>query len=138
MIISHKGLLYHHEEGRPDLFIEGADIERGAADGTVWRLRLQGGEEVWETTTNAENDAYLKALAPYPSNIKTHEISVYTTTDGREFDRYHKAQAHQAELAIRQMLTDADCVGVEQDTVMAMFHAIGIYVPPSLWEDLRK
>lgn len=72
------------------------------------------------------------------SKIKQVEAILHQTTDGREFDRLYKAEAHQAELDIRQMLADNDYVGVEQDTIMQAFHRVGIYIPESLWKDLMK
>jgi hypothetical protein len=72
------------------------------------------------------------------TKIVTTDRPVHRTTDGQEFDLSHKAEAHQAELDIRQMLADNDYTGRDQDLIMQAFHRVGIYVPKALWDDLMK
>lgn len=72
------------------------------------------------------------------TKIKPVEITLHETTDGQQFDRFHKAEAHQAELDIRQMLEESDIVGSAQDTVIEACQRVLIYVPEALWKDLMK
>jgi predicted PP-loop superfamily ATPase len=71
--------------------------------------------------------------------ITTADVAVHTTTDGEQFDRLHKAEAHQAELDIRQLVAESgDYDSATLDTIMEACRIALIYVPPQLWEDMRK
>lgn len=73
------------------------------------------------------------------TKIRSDEITLHRTTDGEQFDRLHKAEAHQAAVDIREMLVedgrwDTDAV----DTIMEAVRTTLIYVPQAIWQDLLK
>lgn len=73
------------------------------------------------------------------TKITARETTTYVTTDGRSFEALHKAEAHQAALDIEEMISE---YGFPQHATLGDFMSIVrnvlIYVPPRLWEDLRK